>query len=116
MVTFLAAIAFICFGTRDLFQRIILATVWLFIAVLITWTIYTGWEASHPTRIRILVDFWKKKLASISNHLTFVGYPSRDGKQPDFRNDLLEGETENGDAKIVPKLRWMGSIGRISLP
>jgi hypothetical protein len=43
-----------------------------------------------------------------------VGYPSRDGQQPDFRNDLLEGETENGDAKIVPKLRWTGSIGRIS--
>ncbi|TDL18707.1 hypothetical protein BD410DRAFT_842581 [Rickenella mellea] len=85
MVTFLAAIAFISFHERAFFQSIVIGVTWLFIGVLIAWTIYTGWEY-RPSRLRrFVLDRVKdlKRLLGVhrddaypENHLPSTNQPS----------------------------------------
>ncbi|TDL22881.1 hypothetical protein BD410DRAFT_202988 [Rickenella mellea] len=56
MVTFLAAIAFISFHERDMFPSTLIGVTWLFIGVLIMWTIYTGWEYRPSRLLRFVRD------------------------------------------------------------
>ncbi|KAH8113921.1 hypothetical protein DFH11DRAFT_1544659 [Phellopilus nigrolimitatus] len=66
MVTFLASVAIVCFfnvdGTASIFTRALYGCVWMFIVVLILWTVLTGWETTNKVNWRSLVPpFMRRK-------------------------------------------------------
>ena len=51
MLTFLLAFSFECFGSGDRTSIFTTAAVWIAVALLIGWTIYTGWESGGETSV-----------------------------------------------------------------
>ena len=49
MLTFLLAFSFECFGSGDRTSIFTTAAVWIAVALLIGWTIFTGWESGGDT-------------------------------------------------------------------
>jgi len=53
MMTFLLAVAFICFMVDDVFQPCIYSVAWAFVVTLILWTIRTGWETKNGVKFNL---------------------------------------------------------------
>ncbi|KAI0366828.1 hypothetical protein BV20DRAFT_951560 [Pilatotrama ljubarskyi] len=49
MVTFLLAFSFECFSTPDRLGVILTAAVWVAVAILVCWCVYTGWEGGETS-------------------------------------------------------------------
>ena len=62
MVTFLIAFSLECFSTTSKVATFATAAVWIAVALLVCWTIITGWESTEsavPVRI-MLRDLWER--------------------------------------------------------
>ncbi|KAI0823006.1 hypothetical protein BC628DRAFT_1326187 [Trametes gibbosa] len=98
MVTFLLAFSFECFGTPDRVGVFFFGAVWIAIAILVGWCIFTGWESSETTLMSTL-RAWRMRL-----------FREKDG---DGDNDTSSGEGSSDVQSLEEKLvarRWMTRI------
>ncbi|KAI0760212.1 hypothetical protein C8Q74DRAFT_1208734 [Fomes fomentarius] len=97
MVTFLLAFSFECFDTRNKAASAITATVWIAVALLVCWTILTGWDGSDEASQDAPQQMMEKPLS--------------------LENDVhSSGATDTVATQGRPKRKWwMPIFGRCAL-
>lgn len=95
MVTFLAAVMIMCFwdvaGYANLTKRLIYGCTWLFISLLILWTIITGWETTRHRKVFSIFTRLFRRWGGAKN--------GEDSPEED------EYEDENADGQSIRSIR-----------
>lgn len=95
MATFLASFAIICFfsvnGSATTLTRILYGVIWLFVIVLILWTILTGWDRALSTTWRAVVLKWvQRNLFTFKRSTNKVDFESGMGTEESMELETAE--------------------------
>ncbi|KAI0356096.1 hypothetical protein OH77DRAFT_1401749 [Trametes cingulata] len=96
MVTFLLAFSFECFGTPDKVGVIMTASVWVAVAILVCWCIYTGWEGGETS-------VWDRPRAWWSS--LFAEKDEEDGVEGEGSNSLRSHKEKAAMERLVKLIK-----------
>lgn len=107
MVTFLAAVAFICFKVTDKVEPAVYSVAWAFVSTLIIWTIVTGWEAKSGFKFTIAL---RRVLSLFSRRSTASNHERQEEEAEDEK--VFSDVTSDSKVSMSADLPWKRRVFR----